>query len=252
MFGYLRKRDVIITMTQFEFKQRYRGTALGLIWSLLAPFLLALVLFLVFRNMFSWVENFAAYVLVGVFVFRFFQVATSVGMNAVVGKSHLVTKTNIDRELLPLATTLSYGMSSFLEILVIVPIVHVLGGTIGLTILFLPVLHFVYIIFVFGLNLFLSSLMVYFRDLNQIWEVITNVIFFASPIVYPLKMIPESYREMYMLNPIACIIEIYRGILMENQISLEKFFYFLLISLALAFAGQLFFRRMQKRFGEVL
>lgn len=100
MFGYLKEKDVIWVLTKYEFKLRYRGTVLGVGWSLLAPFLLAIVLYVVFRNVFKFVENFALYVLVGVFVFRFFSLATSMGCYSIISKSHLVTKTNLHREIL--------------------------------------------------------------------------------------------------------------------------------------------------------
>lgn len=252
MFRYLKNTDVLITMIKFDFKLRYRGTALGVIWSLLAPFLLAIILFLVFKNIFSWFENFASYVLVGVFVFRFFQIASSVGMNSIVDKANIVTKTNIERETIPLSITFSYGISSFLEIIVVIPIVCILGGKIGASIMFLPILHFVYIVFLFGLNLILSSMMVYFRDLNQIWELLTNIFFFISPVVYPLQTIPENYRDLYMLNPLTCILEIYRGIIINDFFPFERFLYLLCVTLLVLLAGQLIFKRLQRRFGEVL
>ena len=118
-------------LTKYEFKLRYKGTVLGVGWSLLAPFLLAIVLYVVFRNVFKFVENFALYVLVGVFVFRFFSLATSMGCYSIIGKSHLVTKTNLHREILPLVTTLTHFLSSFVEFLILIPIIIVLGGKIG-------------------------------------------------------------------------------------------------------------------------
>jgi len=118
-------------LTKYEFKLRYRGTVLGVGWSLLAPFLLAIVLSLFSEMVFKFVENFALYVLVGVFVFRFFSLATSMGCYSIISKSHLVTKTNLHREILPLVTTLTHFLSSFVEFLILIPIIIVLGGKIG-------------------------------------------------------------------------------------------------------------------------
>ncbi|MDI9643098.1 MAG: ABC transporter permease [Archaeoglobaceae archaeon] len=252
MFGFIQKRDLILTLTKYEFKLRYRGAALGVLWSLLAPFLLALVLYFVFRNIFAFVENFAIYVLVGVFVFRFFSVATSVGINSILGKSHLITKTNLNREFLPFATTISYAISSFIELLILIPIVLFLGAKIGFWLLFLPFLHVIYTIFVYGLNLLLSATMVYFRDLNQIWEVLTNVLFFASPIVYPISVIPEELRQIYMLNPITAIIELYRGVMIYNSIEISFLIYAIASSFLMFLAGYTAFKKLQTRFGEIL
>lgn len=252
MFGFIQKKDVIITLTKYEFKLRYRGTMLGVLWSLIAPFLLALVLYFVFKNIFAFVENFAIYVLVGIFVFRFFSVATSVGMHSIVGKAHLVTKTNISREYVPLSTTLSYAISSFAELLILIPVVFILGAKLGLLIALLPFIHIFYTIFIYGLNLLLSAAMVNFRDLNQVWEVITNILFFTAPIVYPITAIPEDLRSLLMLNPLTAIIEVYRGLMIYNTLETSFLIYLILSSLGMFFIGYCVFKRLQKRFGEVL
>jgi len=252
MFGYLRQKDVIITLTKYEFKLRYRGTIFGIAWSLFAPFLLALVLYMVFRNIFEFVENFALYVLIGIFVFRFFSIATSVGMHSIISKSHIVTKTNLRREIMPLTTTLSYSISSLFEIIILLPIILFFGVKIGLSILMIPFVHLIYLIFVFGVNLILSAMMVYFRDLNQIWEVLLNVLFFLSPIVYPKSIIPSNYLGLYMLNPITKFVELYRGILLENKFYVDEFLIATFIAVAVLIVGQIVFGKMQKRFGEVL
>jgi len=252
MFGYLRQKDVILTLTKYEFKLRYRGSIFGVAWSLLAPFLLAIVLYMVFRRLFEFIENFAFYVLVGIFVFRFFSIATSVGMHSIVGKSHIVTKTNLRREIMPLTTTLSYSISSFFEIIILLPILLAFGVKIGPSILMLPFVHLSYLIFVFGVNLILSALMVHFRDLNQIWEVILNVLFFLSPIVYPKSIVPTGFLSLYMLNPITNFIELYRGMLLRNEFYVGEYLIATLISIATLFVGQIVFAKMQKRFGEIL
>ena len=252
MFGYLRQKDVVITLTKYEFKLRYRGSIFGVAWSLLAPFLLAVVLYMVFRNLFEIVENFALYMLVGIFVFRFFSIATSVGMHSIINKSYIVTKTNLRREIMPLTTTLSYSISSFLEIMILLPIILFFGVKIGPSILMLPFVHISYLIFVFCVNLILSALMVYFRDLNQIWEVIVNIFFFLSPIVYPKSIVPTNLLSLYMLNPITNFIELYRGIMLRNEFYVEEYLIATLISIITLFIGQIVFSRMQRRFGEVL
>ncbi|MEM2191864.1 MAG: ABC transporter permease [Archaeoglobaceae archaeon] len=252
MFGFIQKRDVIITLTKYEFKLRYRGTMLGVLWSLIAPFLLALVLYFVFRNIFAFIENFAIYVLVGIFVFRFFSVATSVGMHSIVGKAHLVTKTNISREFLPLATTMSYAISSFIELLILLPIIFIFGAKLGPLLILLPIIHLFYTIFIYGLNLLLSAVMVNFRDLNQVWEVATNILFFTAPIVYPIAVIPEDLRSLLLLNPLTAIIELYRGIMLYNTLEIDLFFYSILSSAVIFLAGYWVFEKLQRRFGEVL
>ncbi|MCD6493647.1 MAG: ABC transporter permease, partial [Archaeoglobaceae archaeon] len=157
------------------------------------------------------------------------------------------------REILPLVTTLTHFLSSFVEFLILIPIIIVLSGKIGCYILLLPIIHLIYLIFMYGLNLFLSSITVYFQDLNQIWEVVVNVLFFASPIVYPIKVIPEKYLSIYMLNPLTRFIEIYRDIMIYNKLpSIENLMYVTIVSLLIFITGHLFFIKIQRKFGEVL
>ena len=105
---------------------------------------------------------------------------------AIVGKSSLVTKIYIPRQVLVMSTVLSSFISSILEFLVLVPLLIILGAGISPYILLFPVIHIIYFLIVYGISLILASLYVYYRDLNQIWDVLIQIGFFLSPIVYPL------------------------------------------------------------------
>ncbi|MEA3487971.1 MAG: ABC transporter permease [Euryarchaeota archaeon] len=254
MFSYLKQLDLIRTLTAFEIKLRYRGSLLGIGWSLISPLLLALVLYAVFKNAFRFeMDNFAFYLLIGIFVFRFLSVGTSVGMRSIIDKAHIVTKTPIPREILTITTTLSYFISSFVELLILVLILAFFGVGIGSAILLLPVCHIVYFILVYGINLFLSAFMVYYRDLTQIWEVFLNVLFFASPIVYPISIIPANIIPIYMLNPITRLIVMYRSVMLYNRLpNAIDFCYVFIFSCLVLLAGHLFFQKLQSRFAEVI
>ena len=254
MFSYLKQVDLIKTLTASEFKLRYRGSLLGLGWSLLSPFLLAIVLYFVFNNIFRFeVENFAFYLLIGIFAFRFLSIGTSVGMMSIINKAHVVTKTSIPREIPTITTTLSYFFSSFVELLILIPILVFFGVEIGIPILLLPVLHILYFLLVYGLNLFLSAFTVYYRDLTQVWEVVVNILFFASPIVYPISIIPVDILYIYMLNPITRLMEMYRAIMLYNAVpNIIIFSYVLIISVSVFIVGHLIFGKLQRRFAEVI
>ncbi|MEM3139618.1 MAG: ABC transporter permease, partial [Archaeoglobaceae archaeon] len=116
----------------------------------------------------------------------------------------------------------------------------------------LPIIHLFYTIFIYGLNLLLSAVMVNFRDLNQVWEVATNILFFTAPIVYPIAVIPEDLRSLLLLNPLTAIIELYRGIMLYNTLEVDLFFYSILSSAVIFLAGYWVFEKLQRRFGEVL
>jgi lipopolysaccharide transport system permease protein len=181
---------------------------------MLNPLLMMLVLYFVFNNVFkNNQEHFALYLLIGITTWRFFAMGTSVAMSSIVGKASLVTKIFIPREILTLSTVLSALVSSLLEFLVLIPLLVIFGVIPSLTIILFPLLHILFFPIVYGISLALASLYVYYRDMNQIWDVVIQIGFFLSPIVYPLSLIPENYRFYYMLNPITRLIEMYRGVL---------------------------------------
>jgi lipopolysaccharide transport system permease protein len=124
---------------------------------------------------------------------------------------------------------------------------------IGFPILLLPILHIVYFLLVYGLNLILSAFTVYYRDLTQVWEVVVNILFFASPIVYPLSIIPANILPIYMLNSITVLMEMYRSVMLYNAFpNVIDFGYVLIFSSIVFIVGHWIFGRLQRRFAEVI
>jgi lipopolysaccharide transport system permease protein len=106
---------------------------------------------------------------------------------------------------------------------------------------------------VYGISLILGSLYVYYRDLNQIWEVVLQIGFFLSPIVYPLSYIPANYEFYYMLNPITRLITMYRDILLDGTIpKISDFGIVIAFGLMLFVIGTLLFKKLSRRFAEEL
>ncbi|HAV10017.1 MAG TPA: ABC transporter permease [Dehalococcoidia bacterium] len=246
-------RELIWRLTVTEFKNRYQNTFLGFFWSLLSPLLLSGVLYFVFRYLFQQEQNFAASLLVGIVAWRFFASGTGSALMAIVGKASLVTKVYIPRQILVLSVILASLISSFLEFLVLVPILFILLGGLPLTILLFPVIHFLYFLIVYGAGLFLSALFVYFRDLNQIWEVLINILFFCAPIIYPISIVPAYLMPYYVLNPITQILAMYRSVMIAGALpSLTGILYLIVCGAAAVIIGNIFFSRLQRRFAEAI
>jgi lipopolysaccharide transport system permease protein len=246
-------RELIKNLTIVDLKNRYQNTSLGFLWSILGPFLLVAVLYFVFRNIFRQEENFAINLLVGLMAWRFFANGTTSSLMAIVGKPSLVTKVYIPRQILALSNVLAYLISSLLEFAVLLPIIFVLLGHLPATVLLFPVIHFLYFWLVFGVGLFLSASYVYFRDLNQIWEVLINALFFCSPIVYPLSIVPSHLIKFYMLNPITRIIIMYQDIMVSGKLPSWGSFAIIVTTGAVIFlVGSYTFSRLQRRFAELI
>ncbi len=244
-------RELIRTLTVVDLKNRYQNTSLGFFWSLLSPLLLALVLYFIFRHLFGSEENFAINLLVGIMAWRFFSIATSASLGAIVGKPSLVTKVYIPRQILVLSTALANLISSLLEFIVLLPILFVLLGYLPVTVLLFPLIHIIYFWFIFGAGLLLSSLFVYFRDLNQIWEVLISVLFFCSPIIYPLSIIPAHLMFYYLLNPVTLFIGMYRDVMVAGDLpSLYSIAVVIGFAIAAYLVGSFVFSKLQRRFAE--
>ena len=247
-------RELIRILTISDLKVKYQSSVLGFAWSLLNPLLMMLVLYLVFNNAFkNNQEHFALYILIGIVSWRFLANATSSSMMAIVGKSSLVTKIYIPRQILVLSSVLSSFISSLLEFLVLIVLLLAFGVNISPNILFFPVIQIVYFIMVYGISLALAALYVYYRDLNQIWEVLMQLGFFISPVCYSISTVPEKYLFYYMLNPVTLVMQIYRKTLLYAESpSAVSLVYILLSACVLLILGTVIFKRLERRFAEEL
>jgi lipopolysaccharide transport system permease protein len=246
-------RELAKNLTVANLKNRYQSTSLGFFWSILSPFLFAGVLYFFFRHLFGSEKNFAIDLLVGIMAWRLFANGTTSSLYAVVGNASLVTRVYIPRQILVLSNALANLISSLLEFVVLLPIIFVLLGHLPVTVLLFPLIHFIYFWFILGAGFLLSALYVYFRDLNQIWDVLVNVLFFCTPIFYPLSIIPAYLLPYYRLNPITQFIGMYRQVMITGDLpSLYSTAGVIAVAIAAYFVGKFAFAKLQRRFAEEL
>ena len=248
-----RYRELIRDLTIVDLKAKYQGTNLGFLWSILSPLSTTVVLYFVFRNVFGQEEHFLANLLVGQIAFRTFSAGTSLCLNSVVGRPNLVTKVYIPRQILPLMVALSNLISSLIEFAVLIPILYVLVGRIVPTTVLFFAVNLLLFFFIYGGGLFLSALYVYFRDLNKIWELLVNILFFCSPIFYPLSIVPVRIQTYYLLNPVTRFIMMFRDVMVDGNLpSIGSLLIAIVFSAAACLAGTFVFDRLQRRFAEAI
>ena len=246
-------RELIWNLTVVDLKNRYQNTSLGFFWSLLSPLLQAMVLYIVFRHLWGQEENFAVNLVVGMMAWQFFATGTSSSLGAIVGKSSLVTRVYIPRQILVLSNVLANLINFLLTFIVLLLILLVLLGHLPVTVFLFPLIHLVYFWFIYGAGLLLSSLFVYFRDINQIWDVLVRVLFFCSPIFYPLTIIPANIMPYYLLNPVTLFIGMYREVMVAGDLpSLYSIVVVIGFAIAAYLVGSLVFSKLQRRFAEEL
>jgi len=203
-----------------DFKLKYQGSVLGYLWSLAKPLMLFAILYFVFTRLFrlgTSVPHYGQYLLLGIVLWTYFVDATAVAMVSVVSQRDLIRKVYFPRIVIPIAASVSSLITLVLNLVVIFAFIVI--GTIGFQVtlpLFLLLLLELYI-FSLGCSLMLAALYVRFRDLRYIWEVLLQLLFYASPIIYPLILLPKKILTFAALNPIAQIIEDSRKVLITPK-----------------------------------
>ena len=211
--GRQRFFDLLWLMARTEFKRVYFGTVLGYLWSLVRPLLLFGVLYFVFTEGLKIgntgeVEHYALLLLVGIVLYTFFSESTTESVASVINQEGVVRKTQFPRLVIPLATVLTCSFTLGLNFLVVLAFVLAFGVTPTATWLLLPVALFFLIVLTVAVSSALSVLYVRFRDVAIIWAVVAQVLFYATPIIYPITIFQDATTErLLMLNPLAVILE---------------------------------------------
>jgi lipopolysaccharide transport system permease protein len=244
--------DVVTVLAEKNFKVRYRNSLLGFLWSLLNPLAYMVILTFVFSFLLRVnIPNFAAWLLVGLLVWRFFAIGTTQGLYSIVGNPSLVSKVYLPRYMIVLSDILANFLGAALEFLALLPLLMLLGVNLTVYAVFLPAILVMEFLLIFGLSLSLSSLNLKYRDFDQLWGLALQLGFFLSPIVYDASLIPEKYQFLYSLNPVTRLIESTRNIflfhkvpsLLDSVVIIGSVAIFLLI-------GFLVFGRLERRFAE--
>lgn len=246
--------EVIVVLAQKDFKVRYRNSVLGFLWSLLNPLAYMVILTLVFSFLLRVsIPNFAAWLLIGLLVWRFFSIPTNQALFSLVGNAPLVNKVYLPRYLIVLSSNVANLLGAGLEFAAFLPLLAVLGVNLTLYALLLPAVLVMEFLLVFALSLSLASLNLKYRDFYQMWDIALQLGFFLSPIMYDAGLIPERFRLAYSLNPVTRLMESARAVLLHGQLpsSFDVATVVASISILLVI-GVLVFRRLEKRFAEEL
>jgi ABC-2 type transport system permease protein len=209
--GSRRFFELLWLMAVTEFKRTYFDTVLGYVWSLLRPLLLFAVLLFVFTKIFrigSEVENYPVLLLFNIVMFGFFQESTTQAVTSVVAQEGIVRKTQFPRLVIPLSIVLTGLMNLGLNLIVVFIFILAYGVDPMWTWLMLPFVVLAMAVLTTAVSMLLSALYVRFRDLLLIWTVAATMLFYGTPILYPIEIdSTEGFRALLMANPIAVILE---------------------------------------------
>jgi ABC-2 type transport system permease protein len=196
------------TLAVTDWRLRFYGSALGYLWTLARPFAFFGVIYVVFTeiaNVGNNVKNYGICILFSMVLFQFFGEATNGSVTAVVRRENLLRKMRFPRLAIPLSTVLTALMNLVATLAAVFVFAIASGVYPKWGWLELPVLIALLAVVATGTGLMLSVLFVRYRDVQPIWEVATQILFYASPILYVATMVPEDWQRAYLLNPLAAV-----------------------------------------------
>jgi len=214
-----RNRVLLSELIRTDFKLRYQGSVLGYLWSLLKPLMLFAILYVVFTKFLQigrGIPNYPISLLLGIVLWSFFAEATSSALKSIVGRGSLIRKMQIPKYLIPVASTVSAFINLILNLVVVLIFVLFASGTaLGIkTVLVFPILLLELVVLSLAVGFFLSAMYVRYRDIEHIWDVVKQALFYTVPIIYPLTRIPsEQIQQIIVLNPLAQIIQDSRAVI---------------------------------------
>ncbi len=202
------------TLATTEFKLRFFGSVLGYFWQLMRPLLLFAVLYAVFVGILNTGGDqpmFGVALLLGIVVFQFFADSTISSIRSLINRENLVRKIDFPRAAIPVSCVLQAIFNFGLNLIPVFIFLFAAGGSVSVRWLELPLVLAMLIVFVTGLSLLLSALFVNFRDVEPIWEVVAQALFYGTPILYPLSIVIEKVSltaaQIMLANPLAAAIQ---------------------------------------------
>jgi ABC-2 type transport system permease protein len=211
--GWRRFVDLLYLMAVNDFKRTYFGTVLGYLWTLARPLMLFGVLLAVFTQIFrlgSEVPHYSVLLLFNIVLFGFFSEATNIAVVSIVSQEGIVRKTQFPRLVIPLAVVLTSLFNLGLNLIVVFVFILAFGVTPMWTWLLFPVILALLIVFTTAVSMIVAALYPRFRDMAIIWSVAATVLFYATPVLYPVDKVPSTLRDFILLNPLASLFELAR------------------------------------------
>lgn len=243
-------RFLIKQLVSRDFKAKYKRSILGVFWSFLNPLLTMMVQYIVFSNLFRFdIPYYPVYLLSGIIVFNYFSEACGMALTSIIGNATLITKVYVPKYIYPLTRILSSLVNLLISMIPLIIVTMLSGLYPTKAYLLIPFMLVCLAMFCLGLGMLLSAAMVFFRDIQFLWGVLTMIWMYLTPIFYPESILPEQVAWVLKVNPLYYFISFLRSCVIDG-VSPEPVVYVqcFLISLCVLAVGAWVFKKSQDKF----
>ena len=222
-FLYKNNRVLLKELTKTDFKLRYQGSVLGYLWALLRPLMMFAILYVVFAKLLRFgsdIPHYPVYLLAGTTLWSFFTECTNQGIQAIVVRGDLIRKLCFPKYIVVVSATLTAVINLLINLGVVIIFALINGVIPSWTWLVVPILVLELYMLALGISFLLGAINVKYRDITSIWDVLTQALFYAVPIIYPITMVAETSQfaaKIILLNPISQVIQDIRYCLITDQ-----------------------------------
>lgn len=246
--------DLITVLTQKELKVRYKNSYLGYLWSIVHPLAFAFVFFIAFKIfMRIQVEDYALFLIAGLFPWQWFANSVNFSPRVFLSNSNIVKKINFPRNILPLSSVIQDMIHFILSIPVIVLFVFIYHKSPTLSWLYgVPVLLAIQFTIIYGVSLMVSSINLFFKDLERLIGIFMTLLFYFTPVLYPETMIPQRLKYLIYFNPLAPLMLSWKNLFLKGTMEPIYIMLSFAYSLIIFMLGYAVYKKLSWRFAEVL
>lgn len=248
-------RELLWVLTQRDIKVRYKQTVLGILWAVIQP-VMAMVVFTIFFGNLAKIPSdghaYPVFVYAALLPWMFFANAVSSASSSVIGSSNLVSKVYFPRLIIPLSSVGAGVIDFMLSAVVLLLLMLYYGAGWTLHLLFAPVLLLAVIFIALGVGTLLAALHVAYRDFRYVIPYLIQLWMFATPVVYPASLVPEQWKWLLYLNPMAGLIEGFRSVFLGNPFDIQGLMISSVTAIIIFICGVAYFERVKRRFADII
>lgn len=245
-------REMLRNLIRKDLRMRYKGSALGFLWTFINPLLMLSIYVAVFSFiMKADIPHFPLFILTALLPWNFFSQSVTGGARSLIHHAELLKKVYFPREVIPLSVVGSNLINYLLTLIILIPALGLDGIALTVKLSAFPLILLTQILLILPIALLAAILTVYLRDLEHILGVLMTIGFYLTPVLFPLSLIPESYRAVFEHNPMTRIVDAYRAVFLYGQWpDFASLLWMLLILVFVNIAAFRLFARLQQRAAE--